>query len=160
MHHQRDYGKASEALRKARFVLVCQDGHKPPLVEAYRGPYKIKSRSNYSYLLEGGHATGPSRNKPAQTFPCAGKGKKKSTSSPSRGEDQHATYNHHTIAGPTQQTNSTLNNSAIIYKDQPSPHLSQGPVLSQHLQVGRLDHRIIFHLVEGLQTRNNYPLLR
>ena len=72
----------------------------------------------------------------------------------------NAIYNHRTIAGPTQQTNSTFNSSAIIHKDQPSPHLSQGPVLSQHLQVGRLDHRIIFHLVEGLQTRNNYPLLR
>ena len=50
-------GKHSEALRKARFVLVRQDGYKPPLAEAYRGRYKIKSRSNNSYLLEGGNAT-------------------------------------------------------------------------------------------------------
>ena len=34
--------EASEALRKAKFVLVRQDGHKPPLAEAYREPYKIK----------------------------------------------------------------------------------------------------------------------
>ena len=57
MHHQRDNSEASEALQKARFVLVRQDGHKPPLVEAYRGPYKIKSRSDNSYLLEGGNTT-------------------------------------------------------------------------------------------------------
>ena len=57
MHRQRDNSEASEALQKARFVLVRQDGHKPPLVEAYRGPYKIKSRSDNSYLLEGGNTT-------------------------------------------------------------------------------------------------------
>ena len=57
MHHQRDDGEASEALRKAKFVLVRQDRHKPLLVEAYRGPfiYKIKSGDN-SYLLVGSNA--------------------------------------------------------------------------------------------------------
>ena len=55
-HHQRDDGEASEALRKAKFVLVRQNGHKPPSAEAYRGPYKIKSRSNNSYLLDRGIA--------------------------------------------------------------------------------------------------------
>ena len=55
-HHQRDDGEASEALRKAKFVLVRQNGHKPPSTEAYRGPYKIKSRSNNSYLLDRGIA--------------------------------------------------------------------------------------------------------
>ena len=30
VHHQKDDGKASEALRKAKFVLVRQDGNKPP----------------------------------------------------------------------------------------------------------------------------------
>ena len=57
VHYQREDREASEALRKARFVLVHQDGHKPLLAEAYRGRYKIKSRSNNSYLLEGGNAT-------------------------------------------------------------------------------------------------------
>ena len=57
LHHQRDDGEASEALRQARFVLVCQDRHKPQLAEAYRGPFKIKSRSDNSYQLEGGHTT-------------------------------------------------------------------------------------------------------
>ena len=57
VHYQRDDSEASEALRKARFVLVHQDRHKPPLAEAYRGPYKIKSRSDNRYLLKGGNDT-------------------------------------------------------------------------------------------------------
>ena len=42
LHHQQEDGEASDALKKAKLVLVRQDEHKPPLVEAYRGPYKIK----------------------------------------------------------------------------------------------------------------------
>ena len=38
VHHTRDDGEASEALQNATFVLVRQDGHKPPLAAAYRGP--------------------------------------------------------------------------------------------------------------------------
>ena len=56
-YHQQDDSKASDALKIAKFVLVCQDGHKPPSVEAaeaYRGPYKIKSQGTNSYVLEGG----------------------------------------------------------------------------------------------------------
>ena len=53
VHHQNDDSKATSALRKAKFVLVHQDGHKPPLAEAYRGPYKVKSLCNNTYLLEG-----------------------------------------------------------------------------------------------------------
>ena len=29
IHHQQDDGEASDALKKAKFVLVRQDGHKP-----------------------------------------------------------------------------------------------------------------------------------
>ena len=49
VHHQKDDGEASDALRKAKCVLVR---HKPPLVEAYRGPHKVKSQGNNTYLLE------------------------------------------------------------------------------------------------------------
>ena len=45
-----------DALKKAKFVLVRQDGHKPPLVEAYRGPYKVKALGSNTYLLEGNNA--------------------------------------------------------------------------------------------------------
>ena len=34
VHHQKDDVEASDALRKAKFVLVCQDRHKPPSAEA------------------------------------------------------------------------------------------------------------------------------
>ena len=37
VHHQHDDGEASEALQKAKFVLVRQDGHKPLLAAAYKG---------------------------------------------------------------------------------------------------------------------------
>ena len=54
-------------LRKAKFVLVRQGGHKPPLAEVYRGPYKVKSiGSNLSTYK---------------------KARRSSTSSRSRGED-------------------------------------------------------------------------
>ena len=47
VHHERDEGEASEALRKARFVLVGKDGHKPQLAEAYKDP----TRSNQEATL-------------------------------------------------------------------------------------------------------------
>ena len=53
MHYQQDDGEASDALQKAKFVLVHQDRHKPPLAEAYRDPYRIKSRGTKTYILEG-----------------------------------------------------------------------------------------------------------
>ena len=56
VHHTRDDGEASEALQNAAFVLVRQDGHKPPLAAAYRGPYKVKARRHQTYLLEGSDA--------------------------------------------------------------------------------------------------------
>ena len=56
VHHTRDDGEASEALQNAAFVLVRQDGHKPPLTAAYRGPFKVKARRRHSYLLEGSDA--------------------------------------------------------------------------------------------------------
>ena len=43
-------------LQNAAFVLVRQDGHKPPLAAAYRGPFKVKARRRHSYLLEGSDA--------------------------------------------------------------------------------------------------------
>ena len=43
-------------LQNAAFVLVRQDGHKPPLAAAYRGPFKVKTRRRHSYLLEGSDA--------------------------------------------------------------------------------------------------------
>ena len=55
MHHQQDSSEASDALKKAKFVLVGQHGHKPPLAEAYRGPFKIKLQETNSYMLEGGN---------------------------------------------------------------------------------------------------------
>ena len=42
VHHQRDNSEASEALQKARFVLVGKEGHKPQLAESYKDP----TRSN------------------------------------------------------------------------------------------------------------------
>ena len=54
VRHQRDDGEASEALRKARFVLVGKDGHKPQLAEAYKDPTSSNQSVN-SYLLEGGN---------------------------------------------------------------------------------------------------------
>ena len=56
VRHQRDDGEASEALRKARFVLVGKDGHKPQLAEAYKDPTSSNQSVN-SYLLEGGNIT-------------------------------------------------------------------------------------------------------
>ena len=56
MHHTRDDGKASEALQNAALVLVRQDGHKPLLAAAYRGPFRVKTRRSHSYLLEGSDA--------------------------------------------------------------------------------------------------------
>ena len=44
VHYQQDDSEASDALKKAKFVLVSQDGHKPSVVEAYRGPFKVKSQ--------------------------------------------------------------------------------------------------------------------
>ena len=30
VHHQQDDGKVSDAIKEAKFLLVSQDGHKPP----------------------------------------------------------------------------------------------------------------------------------
>ena len=57
VHHLREDGEASEALQKAKFVLVRQDRHKPLLAAAYKGPYRVKFKRSHSYLLEGSDAT-------------------------------------------------------------------------------------------------------
>ena len=54
MHHKQDDSKSSDALKKAKFMLVRQDRHNPPLAEAYRGPYKVKSQIAISYVLSRG----------------------------------------------------------------------------------------------------------
>ena len=55
LHHKQDDREASAALQSVEFVLV--DGHKLPLSEAYRGPYRIKEQGSSSYVLEGGNSS-------------------------------------------------------------------------------------------------------
>ena len=57
VNHQQNGGEASAVLKSAKFVLVCQACHKPPLSKTYQGPYKVKLQGSSSYVPEGGNSS-------------------------------------------------------------------------------------------------------